>query len=428
LSIDLYTPVNATNRKLPVMVWFYGGGFVLGSNAQYDSPASLVSQGDVIVAVPNYRTGPLGFLALPELADEAKCGTGNYGIQDQQEALRWVQRNIREFGGDPANVTIFGESAGGASVCAQLASPAAKGLFVRAITQSGMCVSSIVKPPNKDIAFERSTRYASGIGCGDPATRLACLRSLPIDKVLDSPTLDLANAATDTVWTPVVDGVTLTATPEQALRSGAGQGITMIVGSNTNEGSTFAPALLDYGRGRLPTIEGYRSLLEGMFDNGEDVPRILDRYPVDAYPSVGDAEAAVITDSQFACPALWTVEAAQQGGMPVWQYQFAEAPLPPNPLVSGAFHFSDVPYLFSSMQNIPIPLTGAAGIFAKQLQRQWASFAHTGSPDAAGLPSWPQWTPSAPAALQMSSASVVLNENFSAEHECAFWATQRSGD
>jgi para-nitrobenzyl esterase len=114
--------------------------------------------------------------------------------------------------------------------------------------------------------------------------------------------------------------------------------------------------------------------------------------------------------------------------MPVWQYQFAEAPLPPNPLVSGAFHFSDVPYLFSSMQNIPIPLTGAAGIFAKQLQRQWASFAHTGSPDAAGLPSWPQWIPSAPAALQMSSASVVLNENFSAEHECAFWATQRSGD
>lgn len=420
LNIDIYAPANAADRNLPVMVWLYGGAFILGANNQYDSPSSLVSRGDVIVAVPNYRTGPFGFLALPELADEASGGTGNYAIEDQQEALRWVQRNIANFGGDPRNVTIFGESAGGASVCTQIASPKAAGLFSKAIVQSGTCARSMLQPPTKEVAYQRSERYADGVGCGNPDTRLSCLRSLPGDKLLDSPTLGISGMVGNITWTPVVDGVTLVDTPEIAMRSGAGKNIRMLVGSNTNEGSTFVAAL-DYGSGRVPTESSYHAFLETLFGNRAGT--ILEQYPASKYPSPGDTEGAVMTDSQFACPSLWTVEAASHGGTGgVWQYQFAEAPIPANSVIAGAFHGADVPYIFSGMLGIPIPWTGPSLNFAHQLQSQWATFAHSGSPNAEGLPFWPEWNPQSTPVLQTSVSSSLTNTNFAAEHKCEFWS------
>jgi para-nitrobenzyl esterase len=217
----------------------------------------------------------------------------------------------------------------------------------------------------------------------------------------------------------VVDGVTLVDTPENALRSGAAQDIPLLVGSTTNEGAAMIAAL-EFGAGRIPTESSYRAFIEKLF--GDLADEILEQYPVGNYPSPADAESAVETDSQFACPSLWTAEAAGQGGASsIWKYQFAEAPLPPNPVISGAFHAADVPYIFSSLLGIPIPWTGPSLAFAHQLQAQWATFAHTGSPNAEGLPLWPEWNPESPSVLQTSAASSFTKSDFAAEHKCDFW-------
>ncbi|MCR8695443.1 carboxylesterase family protein [Rhodococcus pyridinivorans] len=262
LSIDIYVPENSAGAVLPVMVWIYGGAFVLGSNAQYDSPDRLVREDKVIVAIPNYRVGPFGFLALPELADSTGGITGTYGTLDQQAALRWIQENAAAFGGDPGNVTLFGESAGGMSVCTQLASPLARGLFHRAIIQSGSCARSPLSPPDSELAFQRSADYAASLGCRDPHTRLNCLRALPVGKLLDSPSAELHSMAV--AWSPVQDGVVLTSAPEQALAAGAARDMPLLVGSNADEGATFI-ALLDYLKGMIPDESDYLAWAQELF-------------------------------------------------------------------------------------------------------------------------------------------------------------------
>ncbi|MGW3539343.1 carboxylesterase/lipase family protein [Nocardia niigatensis] len=415
LTIDLYVPEHAAGATLPVMVWLYGGAFVLGSNAQYDSPARLVREGQVIVAIPNYRVGPFGFLALPELAADNGAITGTYGTLDQQAALRWIRDNAAAFGGDPGNVTLFGESAGGMSVCTQLASPSARGLYTKAIIESGSCARSPLAPPTKEIAYQRSADYASSIGCDDPATRLRCLRELPVDKLLGSPTTTLNTM--DVVWSPVRDGVVVTASPEDALTNGADEGVPLIVGSNAGEGATFI-ALLDYARGVTPTAADYAPWAQTLF-NG-DSARILARYPLSDFVSPAAAKAQVITDGFFACPALFTTEAARRGGARVWQYQFNEAPLGWNPLLPGAFHGAEVPYVFSALMGVNIPLPPAADLLSRRIQQSWAQFAHTGNPEIPAFAPWP--SDASDATLEMGSDHVTLGDSFSRQHRCDLWS------
>ncbi|MGN2636406.1 carboxylesterase/lipase family protein [Nocardia takedensis] len=415
LSIDLYVPENAGDTPLPVMVWLYGGGFVLGSNAQYDSPTRLVREGRVIVAVPNYRVGPFGFLALPELAREG-AATGTYGTLDQQAALRWVRDNAAAFGGDPANVTLMGESAGGMSVCTQLASPGARGLYAKAIVQSGACARSPLVPPSLDRAYQRSQDYAASLGCGEAATRLDCLRAFPVERLLDSPTTRLDRM--DITWTPVRDGVVVTDTPEAAFSAGAVRQIPMIVGSNADEGATFL-ALTDYAQGRNPDAEDYTAWARHLF--GANAPGVLARYPVGDFENPAAAKEQVITDGFFACPALFTTAAAQRGGATVWQYRFTDSPLPDNPLLTGAFHASDVLYLFSSLQGIPIPLDPRATALAHRIQDSWARFAHTGSPRTPAHDGWRPWQPADPTALELTGAGIEYDDDFTAVHRCDLW-------
>jgi para-nitrobenzyl esterase len=416
LSMDLYVPKNAAGRNLPVMVYLYGGAFVLGSNFQYDSPSEMVRNGDVIVAIPNYRVGSLGFLALPELAAEAGGATGTYGTQDQQFALRWVKENIAAFGGNPGNVTIFGESAGGMSVCTQLASPTSKGLFTKAIVESGACARSPLVPPTKDVAYARAAKYALEMGCTDERTRLACLRALPVNRLLDSPTNKFDSPLA--TWTPIVDGVVLDSTPEEALKAGAASGIPMIVGSNTDEGGTFL-VLFDYLSGRIPTAASVTDDVRKLYPDRAD--QVLARYPVYKYPSPAAALSAVWTDSLFACPALVTTEAATSGGSDVWQYQFADAPVGKgSPILPGAFHAAEVPYIFSRLGGIPIPWTGPAAALAIQLKTTWATFAHTGNPNSSTLPNWDVWS-DREQALRIDRTASVMTGTFANEHKCSFW-------
>lgn len=414
LSIDIYVPENPAGANLPVMVWLYGGAFVLGSNAQYDSPDRLVREGKVIVAIPNYRVGPFGFLALPELAEGTGGITGTYGTLDQQAALRWVQENAAAFGGDPGNVTIFGESAGGMSVCTQLASPLAQGLFHRAIIQSGSCARSPLSPPDRELAFQRSADYAASLGCHDPHTRLNCLRALPVEKLLDSPSAELHSMAV--TWSPVQDGVVLTSTPEEALAAGAARDIPLVVGSNADEGAAFI-ALLDYLKGTIPDESDYLTWAQELF--GDNAVQVLHRYPTADFPSAAKAKEKVLTDGFFACPALFTTEAARAGGAEVWQYRFNEAPLGQNPLLPGAFHAAELPYVFTDLLGIPIPLPPAGDQLSRRIQQSWARFAHTGDPVTADFTDWP----TAPGStLEMSSAGISAGESFAAQHHCDLWA------
>ena len=417
LSVDLYVPKNAAGRNLPVMVYLYGGAFVLGSNSQYDAPSEIARSGDVIVAVPNYRVGPFGFLALPELAAQNGGVSGTFGIADQQYALRWVRDNIGAFGGDPRDVTLFGESAGGMSVCLQVAAPGSRGLFRRAIAESGGCVGSPLVPPSQAEGVRRSEAYAAQVGCGDPRMRLACLRRLPIDRLLDSPTTKFDSAAV--TWTPFLDGTVLTQTPEDALRDGAARDTPLIIGSNANEGAVFV-LLFDYvSRQRLVTEASYRQTVEELYT--DRAPRILAAYPSSRHGSPAAALTAVYTDSLFACPALATVRAASAGGATVWQYRFAVKPIGDNPVLPGAFHAAEIPFLFNRLGGVPVPWTGASAAFAAQMKRQWSTFARTGTPNGPGLPRWSAWSPSDPRFMSLDIPTSSMRSGFSDLHECGLW-------
>jgi len=416
LTVDVYVPDRAPDRALPVMVFLYGGGYTTGSNSQY-TPTRMVADGDVIVAIPNYRLGAFGFLSLPELAAESGGATGTVGIQDQQAALRWVRDNAHAFGGDPANVTLFGESAGGDSVCTHFTAPASDGLFHKAIVQSGSCVQSPLVPGSPDDSFTRSARYAEGVGCGDPATRLACLRALPAATLLEAP------EQSSPTWVPGIDGVVITRELDAALRADDRK-TPLIVGSNSNEGAVFI-AESDYARGHIPDARSYESYVRRTF--GPYADAVLAQYPLDRYPSAAAAQSAVMTDGLFACSAVLTSRLADDTGHPLWQYEFDQAPLGANPLLPGAFHFAELFYLFTRVLGVPVPWTGASAAFAGEMQRWWTTFAHTGDPNGPGSPQWWAWPGpigqgiDGPA-LIMRAMGSTMTDDFALRHNCGFWS------
>ncbi|HLS76148.1 MAG TPA: carboxylesterase family protein [Nocardia sp.] len=420
LNIDVYVPARPTGEPLPVMVFFHGGGYTTGANSHY-APTAMVARGDVIVAVPNYRLGPLGFLSLPELAAESGGATGTTGIQDQQAALRWVRDNATAFGGDPDDVTIFGESAGGGSVCAHLGAPASAGLFHKAVVQSGSCVQSPVAPLTREESFTRSARFAERVGCGDPATRLACLRALPLTVLLDGAEVPVEESGAPT-WLPGIDGVVLTRPLADALRESA-RPIPIIVGSNGNEGAQIV-AEAEFARGRIPDAASVDGYVRRTF--GGDADAVLAHYPIARYPSPAVAQSVIVTDGLFACPALATGRLARESGYPLWQYEFDQAPFGANPVLPGAFHAAELLYLFSSVLGVPLPWTGDSAVFAERMRRWWTDFAHTGDPNGHGSPRWPAWPrrddPRADGpVLTMRAEGSAVSDDFAARHHCSFW-------
>ncbi|MGW4716679.1 carboxylesterase/lipase family protein [Nocardia sp. NPDC004260] len=422
LTIDVYAPDGDRDRARPIMVFFHGGGYLDGSNTEYDGPTRMAADGDVVVAIPNYRLGPFGFLALPELAAESGGATGTVAIQDQQAALRWLRDNADVFGGDPDNITIFGESAGAVSVCTHFAAPGSDALFAKAIIQSGPCAQAPLAPSDRADAFARSQRYADSVGCGDAATRLACLRALPVSRLLDSPIA--RSEGENPIWFPAIDGVVITRTLDEGL-VGDARKAPILIGTTTAEGALIV-AETDYARGHIPDAASYERFVRRSF--GADADRVLARYPLDRFPSPAAAQVAVITDSELACPTLSTSRTARDAGHPLWQYEFDQAPLgDANPVLPGAFHSAELYYLLSRFMGVPIPWTGASAAFAAQMRRWWTTFAHTGDPNAPGSPEWQPWpasTGNGPdgSALLMRATGSVMTDDFAARHDCAFWA------
>ncbi len=408
LYLNVYAPARTLPflSRLPVMIWVHGGAFIVGESNDYD-PQALVKSGRVIVVTINYRLGYLGFLAESGLDAEGHLAA-NYGLQDQQFAFAWVRRNIAGFGGDPGRVTIFGQSAGGASILSNLVSPSAEGLFQRAIVESGAYALHL---PSLSQAEASGSTVAASLGCA--AADTACLRAASVSAVLASE----ANAGTSI--TPVVDGATLPLSINTALREGRFNRVPLLNGSNHDEYRYFLPSEAGL------TAAQYPALVEQTF-GAALAPAILAHYPVTDYSQPVLAVAALVTDEVFACTAR-AVDRWTSPTVPVFAYEFNDehAPedfLPPTTYPFGAAHGSELQYLFTIPKLPGTPsLTASQETLSGVMVRYWTNFAHASTPNGRGVPSWPGYANTSDTFLSLAPPLPMPETNFANDHQCAFW-------
>lgn len=418
LFVNVTTPRGHTGGRLPVMVWLHGGGYTRDGGGVYDAQR-IASQGNVIVVTVNYRLGVFGYFAVPGLP-----GSGNFGLADQIAALQWTQRNATAFGGDPGNITMFGQSAGAMSACALLTSPAAAGLFHKAIMQSGSCTlhwpqgvmfpTSPAHTPYSSLAAVQDTgaRLAEQLGCTGPDV-IGCLRRKPVDELVEH-TQDFANHLA--YHTPL-----LPLNPALALRLGLFHRVPVICGGTRDEmRSVIGGVTL-----RDPITEDrYCQLLGNSF--GDQAYEVAARYPLADYLSPAMTWAAITTDASWACDTL-TGNRLMARHTPVYAYEFADRTAPnvngievPG-LPMGAAHASDLPYLFDLVgQNLLNPQQQR---LADTMVDYWTTFAHSGDPNGANTPSWPRFNGDGP--VQRLDENGVRPAPYHAEHQCGFWQRWR---
>ncbi|WP_235017763.1 carboxylesterase/lipase family protein [Thermomonospora echinospora] len=400
LYLNVYTPAKRSVSKRPVMVWIHGGGFTIGSGTFYDGRA-LAAKGDVVVVNFNYRLGAFGYFAHPGLAQESAQGlAGNYGLLDQQAALRWVKENIAAFGGDPGNVTIFGESAGGGSVCQNLISPRAAGLFDRAIAQSGC---GFPMPTQEAQQSSGSAWATSALGCSD----VACLRGRSADQVLAA---SLSPAAR---WTPVVDGRVVPLQVAQALGTGRFHRVPVIQGTTADEGRLTVASTYDLA-GRRLTAEGYPVAVRQAY--GDRAEAILARYPLSDYGTPAEALGAIFTDSQFSCLSHQTTRLMAEHTR-AYQYEFADRHAMdylnlPVSFPIGAPHGSEIRYIFGNVSGTP-----AQNALSDQMLGYWTNFARTGLPYAGNAPHWSVF----PKVQVLAPGAIAPSTTFPQDHKCDLW-------
>jgi para-nitrobenzyl esterase len=439
LYLNIYRPSHTRPRQLlPVMIFIHGGLNHRDSGNDYD-PSQMVSQTGIIVVTIDYRLNVFGFLALPSLdAESGGPSSGNFGLMDQQAAMRWVQANILGFGGDPTNVTIAGESAGGIDVCASLASPKAAGLFHRAIMESMYCPAA----PHAE-ALATSAPVPAAAGCPDAQSAAACLRAKsaadviqaaePLNPIVGGDTAMPGKGAGFNA-SPNFGNDTLPLKPSDALASGKWNWSNILIGSNHDEASLFvAPGMLaavTAGKLKLPlTPDGYRGVVTSQF--GTFAPAVLDEYDLSQYKNSFIAYADEVTDdSPLGCPVsplVQTFAAMTQ----VYRYEFDDAgapgpggdsvPTPPG-LSLGAYHGSELQYLYA-MTKLPGPQTPAQQLLSTQMIQYWANFVKTGNPNGTGLATWPRYDAAGRQILSLRPEGSVVINNFDSDHHCTFWST-----
>lgn len=411
LTLNVWTPPPSDVRR-PVLVWIHGGGFFNGSGDIYHA-RSLVDRGGIVVVTINYRLGALGFLAHPAMGRDGAIG--NYGLADQQAALRWVRDNIAGFGGDPQKVTIAGESAGGMSVCDHLVAPGSAALFQGAIIQSAPCQAQYDLPT----AERTSIAYAAEIGCAEPDVVAQCLRSLPAEK-LQHP-LMYGRFGTERLSGPVTGTPTLPVNPVVGIAEGKAARVPVLIGTTGDEFNLFAA--VQSVRGRPFDVAHYPELLAEAF--GPDADAVGARYSPDRFGgSVALAYSAAMTAGDFACVADFMADAL--GDVPVYFYEFndREAPVPEPvraaPFPVGAGHSVELRYLFD-MGGAP-PLNPAQQRLSDEMVGYWTEFVKTGRPGQG----WPPMTDEQSGqrmSLQPDGSRVVTD--YEQKHLCAFWASLR---
>ncbi|MDB5672138.1 MAG: Carboxylesterase, type [Alphaproteobacteria bacterium] len=389
LYLNVWTPAKAASDRLPVMVWIHGGGFTTGGTGtpMFDG-SKLASRGVVVVTIA-YRLGALGFLAARELSAESPTrSSGAYGIMDQVAALNWVHRNVAAFGGDPAKVTIFGESAGGMSVSALASSPKTEGLFRGVIAQSG----AYFPQPNAAPGAPGS-RYTLASAEAEGARFLQTLATGSIAEARAKPADEVLRAAEGGHFrfAPVADDVFLAKDPFAAYAAGRFRDTPVLIGFNSDEGALFVQSM---------AAGQFKAMVAAQY--GAKAPAILAAYPAGSDSEALASARRLFGDSALAWP-VWTwaqLQSRHRGR--VFAYYFDhKVPHPDAPMfqgVSGAFHGSDLAYVF----GVPVPGWQQQDDSISSLMIDyWTSFARTGDPNGAGRPAWPNYTQANPLFLEL---------------------------
>lgn len=423
LYVNVHVPVSAPAPR-PVMVWLHSGGIAMGSGSDYDG-AVLAEQTGAVVVTVNNRLGILGLMSSTETQQES--ASANYAIQDQQQALRWVRDNIAAFGGQPGQVTLFGNSAGAMGACIHLVSPGSAGLFHRAILQSGPCFLAGTQTPEQ--ARQHADAMAARVGCPTGPGQLACLRSVPAQALVAAAPDALDLIRTPNPWQPVIDGTVLPARTTERVREGRFHKVPVMIGTTRNEGRFFVAYSYHQKLGRAMTEEDYRhssDLLAGSALTGM-VARLL--YPSSMWGSPGLAMSAFMTDAGTACPALADASRFSRH-VPVYAYEFTD-PSPPSAadpyFAWGAYHTAELQYLFGQpvfVTDVIQGLSGSQAQLADRMRRYWGAFARTGNPNTSGLPTWPRFNAWSTPFLNLAPGNTLAVTDwggYQKAHQCTTW-------
>jgi para-nitrobenzyl esterase len=431
LTLNVFTPRSSASAKLPVIVWIHGGGNMDGASRDYDG-SRLAEVGQTVVVTINYRLGLFGWLANPALDAEGHP-FADYGLLDQQLALKWVKANITAFGGDPGNVTLGGQSAGSIDTEANVVSPMAAGLFQRAIFQS-VVLDGVPLPTAEKVGAD----FAEAAGCGRGATPEVadCLRRLPAKRILE---LSGTEAATGPYYLNglIADGQIVPAGGlYQAFRSGAFTHMPIMSGA-THDELTFFSAIREYFSGpprHAITAEDFRALVTGFYPK-ETADKVFAEYKLADYATPARAWNAAGTDGGVVCPQL-TLNRILAPQVPVYAYEFNDATAPFYfPDMPGfeplATHTADIQYLFplwhGGSKGLAHPLNAQQQVLSDALVRAWTNFARSGDPNGSGAPNWPAFKPTANGpGLYLSEtlpeSKTITDQQLSADHRCEFWA------
>ena len=429
LYLEVQEPANTLpGEKLPVMFEIHGGGFL--GEYRDDDGTNLMNAGPVIYVYPEYRLGIMGFLADAALG----AHSGDYGLQDQQAALRWVKSNIARFGGDPQNVTIFGESAGGASVCDQVASPTANGLFEQGISISGFYnfdVNTIWWPADcksnlqtEAQAQAEGAQFAAKVGCGNVPHVAACLRAVPADTLVEDAG-QFENPFASGPIGPIVNGTTLPTSPGLAFKTGQVNKVKLMIGVGRDE---FNGGIYTNSPGHTvvaDTAAQYRQLVRQQF--GSLAPTVMRLYPLQRFPSPAPfiAYRAIMADAFSVCPSLAT-DAEVGKYIPTYAYLDDDSDSPPSPVTTpetqplGAYHSA----INRLIHDAPSSLDANQASLQSQVLAEWVGLARTGRPT---VPNTPLWTADNGAAQQVMSLEpggdsiLTPTRTLMTEHNCAFW-------
>lgn len=433
LTLNIWTPTSLSpGRGLPVIVWLHAGAFVAASsNLAVHDGRRFAEERRAVVVAPNYRTGPFGWLAHSALTmeDPNYRASGNYGLADQRAALRWVRDNIAAFGGDPANVTLAGGSAGAISTGLHLVSPASRGLFHRAIMQSGV---PTVRAVTAREAEAQGEAFAAALGCTDNATVLACLRSRSRNQVLTALPLTTLTGGFQqysqepgrVIWGPVVDGLEIPDQPRELYRRGLFSRVPLIIGATRDDGWTFVNRSFPAGLDALQYDRAVRT------EFGMDADTILRLYPASSFATPKDALARLTTDVEFACEARRIARVMHHDGAPVYAYSFEYVV---NAVTPGrAFHQIDTNLLFGNNFGAPSNhvLDAADLVVFDEMSTFWRQFMERGDPNPPGRAvQWPSYRPGpleAPVDPSRSDRYFVFGErlgvaNYLRDSQCNFW-------
>lgn len=413
LYLNVYAPQRGSRR--PVMVWLHGGGSA-GHGNGYDGSA-LAREQNVVVVTVNHRIGALGSLVHPAL--DGQGATTLYELRDQQFALMWVKRNIAAFGGDPRNVTLFGESIGGANIQTQMVSPTARGLFHKAIFQSGPSSYYTPLTPLSE-AEALGKAFATALGCADQTAQ--CLRKASVEAILKAQR-SVPGGCCFTF--PVNDGHLLTSSVYDAVRSGRFNRVPIFDITNRDEYTWFV-AFEEVARGRAITLDEYPAELRTSF--GADAAAVQAAYPLSAFNSPSEALAAAQGDRMYPCQVRnFDVDASKYVRVYAAEFNDADSPeviLPPVSFPYRAAHTHEIPYIFpgwsGASRRPPPPLTPQQQKLAREMRKLWATFAQTGI-----LPGYPALTRDRQPVISLQTPKLEVIADFNAVHKCELWNSIR---